>query len=102
MSAWVVTMGAGATMGSCIRRWPFHPKEWLGPKSITWAAEMAKHNSGDRQHNSGTLATPPSVQYQCQPVVECMNLLWIDLASGAIGVAMSTYEGAAVWSMAGA
>src|SRR4029450_9914181 len=46
MSAWVVTMGAGATMGSCIRRWPFHPKEWLGPKSITWASEMAKHNSG--------------------------------------------------------
>src|SRR4029434_9732799 len=47
MSAWVVTMGAGATMGSCIRRLSFHPKEWLGPKSITWASEMAKHNSGD-------------------------------------------------------
>src|SRR5499425_3647188 len=46
MSAWVVTMGAGATMGSCIRRLPFHPKERLGPKSITWASEMAKHNSG--------------------------------------------------------
>src|SRR4029434_7139447 len=46
MSAWVVTMGAGATMGSCIRRLSFHPKEWLGPKSITWASEMAKHNSG--------------------------------------------------------
>src|SRR4029453_1192493 len=48
MSAWVVTMGAGATMGSCIRRLSFHPKEWLGPKSITWASEMAKHNSGVR------------------------------------------------------
>src|SRR5215475_12680250 len=47
MSAWVVTMGAGATMGSCIRRLPFHRKERLGPKSITWASEMAKHNSGD-------------------------------------------------------
>src|SRR4029434_10299510 len=46
MSAWVVTMGAGATMGSCIRRLPFHPKERLGPQSITWASEMAKHNSG--------------------------------------------------------
>jgi hypothetical protein len=33
-------------MGSCIRRLPFHPKERLGPKSITWASEMAKHNSG--------------------------------------------------------
>src|SRR4030095_14839603 len=46
MSAWVVTMGAGATMGSCIRRLPFHPKERLGPQSITGASEMAKHNSG--------------------------------------------------------
>ena len=45
-AAWVVTMGAGATMGSCIRRLPFHPKERLGPQSITWASEMAKHNSG--------------------------------------------------------
>jgi Fic family protein len=33
-------------MGSCIRRLPFHPKERLGPQSITWASEMAKHNSG--------------------------------------------------------
>src|SRR5215510_399124 len=52
MSAWVVTMGAGATMGSCIRRLPFHPKERLGPQSITWASEMAKHNSGVRKEST--------------------------------------------------
>src|SRR5262245_48270057 len=38
-------MGAGATMGSCISRLPFHPKEGVGPKSITVTSEMAKHNS---------------------------------------------------------
>jgi len=37
-------MGAGATMGSCIRCLPFHPKEGVGPKSITVTSEMAKHN----------------------------------------------------------
>src|SRR5437879_2652860 len=45
MSAWVVTMGAGAMMGSCIRRLPFHPKDGIGPESITVTSEMAKHNS---------------------------------------------------------
>src|SRR5215813_1158018 len=44
MFAWAVTMGAGATMGSCIRRLPFHPKEGVGPKSITLTSEMAKYN----------------------------------------------------------
>ena len=47
MSAWAVTMGAGATMGSCMRRLPFHPKNGIGPKSITLTSEIAKHNSRD-------------------------------------------------------
>jgi len=47
MSAGVVTRGAGATLGSGRSRLPLHPKEWLGPQRITWASEMAKHNSGE-------------------------------------------------------
>src|SRR2546426_4576275 len=45
MSAWAVTMGAGATMGSCMSRLPFHPEDGIGPKSITLTPEMAKYNS---------------------------------------------------------
>src|SRR5712692_1700721 len=45
MSAWAVTMGAGVTMGSCMRRLPFHTEDRVGPKSITLTPEMAKHNS---------------------------------------------------------
>src|SRR5439155_12729473 len=46
MSAWAVTMGAGATIGSCMRGLPCHPEDGLGPKSITVTPEMAKHNRG--------------------------------------------------------
>src|ERR1700758_4224015 len=45
MSAWAVTIGAGATMGSCMRRLPFHPEDGRGPKSITLTPAMEKHNS---------------------------------------------------------
>src|SRR6266436_10166899 len=45
MSAWAVTRGAGATMGSCMRCLPFHPEDRRGPKSITVTPETAKHNS---------------------------------------------------------
>ena len=41
-------------MGSCIRRLPFHPKEGVGPKSITGTSEMAKHN-GRVISNSGCI-----------------------------------------------
>jgi hypothetical protein len=41
-------MGAGATMGSCMRHLPFHAGGGRGPKSITWTPAMAKHNSGVR------------------------------------------------------
>src|SRR5215471_13321252 len=90
MSAWVVTMGAGATMGSCIRRLPFHPKEQLGPQSITWASEMAKHNSGVNSlwTVAQRLATPETwglikkigimiEPYTCAAalVQECLNLI---------------------------
>src|SRR2546428_2958821 len=44
MSAWAVTMGAGVTMGSCMRHLPFHAGGGRGPKSITWTPAMAKHN----------------------------------------------------------
>src|SRR5882672_11309246 len=47
MSAWAVTMGAGETIGSCMRGLPFHPEDGIGPKSITVTPEMAKHNRGD-------------------------------------------------------
>src|SRR5258706_11079420 len=45
MSAWAATMGAGATMGSCMRRLPFHPEDGIGPKCIVLTPEMAKYNS---------------------------------------------------------
>src|SRR5437899_11386535 len=45
MSAWAVTMGAGATMGSCMRPLPFHAGGRRGPESITWTPAMAKYNS---------------------------------------------------------
>src|SRR5882724_6208523 len=45
MSAWAVTMGAGATMGSCMRPLPFHAGGGKGPESITWTPAMAKYNS---------------------------------------------------------
>src|SRR6478736_1768757 len=45
MSAWAVTMGAGATMGSCMRHLPFHAGGERGPESITWTPAMAKYNS---------------------------------------------------------
>src|SRR5215831_4519164 len=51
MSAWVVTMGAGATMGSCMRRGPFHPKDGIGPKSIILVPKIAKYNSRDSKYN---------------------------------------------------
>src|SRR5678809_566621 len=73
MSAWVVTMGAGATMGSCIRRLPFHPKERLGPQSITWASEMAKHNSGVNQYlDSGEFCIWPKLNTRGYP-----STLWL-------------------------
>src|SRR6266705_1556050 len=45
MSAWAVTMGAGATMGSCMSHLPFHAGGGRGHESITWTPAMAKHNS---------------------------------------------------------
>jgi hypothetical protein len=31
-------------MGSCMRRLPFHPEDWIGPKNIMLTPQMAKHN----------------------------------------------------------
>jgi hypothetical protein len=38
-------MGAGAMMGSYMRRFPFYPKDSVGPESTVLTPEMAKHNS---------------------------------------------------------
>src|SRR5262249_17428986 len=46
-SAWAVTMGAGATMGSCMRHLPFHAGGGRGSEGITWTPAMAKYNSRD-------------------------------------------------------
>ena len=61
MSAWAVTMGAGATMGSCMRRLPFHPEDGIGPKSITLTPAMAKHNS--RVSNGGGAQDPYAMDF---------------------------------------
>src|SRR5712692_9523786 len=46
MSAWAVTRGAGATIGSCIGHVPFHAEVCgIGPKGIMSKPEIAKHNS---------------------------------------------------------
>src|SRR6516165_9778810 len=56
MSAWAVTMGAGATMGSCMRHLPFHAGGGRGSEGITWTPAMAKYNSRDLESKSCSTA----------------------------------------------
>src|SRR4030095_11906327 len=60
-------MGAGATMGSCMRRLPFHPEDGLGPKSITLTPEMAKHNR--RVNSPQKVALPKNLKKHLTPVL---------------------------------
>src|SRR5262249_7621153 len=67
MSAWAVTRGAGATMGSCMRCLPFHPEDRRGPKSITVTPETAKHNSRVPKQvvqESGFIGCPEFFQFR--------------------------------------
>src|SRR5207244_12120830 len=84
MSAWAVTMGAGATMGSCIRRLPFHPEDGIGPKSITLTTAMAKHNS--------RALIPPGLYPWGSGWVE-MNMILKDRAMGSVMHLASEREG---------
>src|SRR6266436_6695153 len=46
-------MGAGATMGSCMRHLPFHVGGRRRPESTTLTPEMAKYNNRVRQRLHG-------------------------------------------------
>jgi PilZ domain len=67
-----------------MRRLPFHPEDGLGPKSITLAPEMAKHNRRVRKYHRININFPGKIFY-FQSEKEIDDITILSLSLGGIG-----------------